>query len=504
VILLFKLIAFLCLILIASGAAPAHGQEAASPSPAARKAWGFDASDLTPHPGVRFGLLANGMRYAIMRNGTPANALSVRLRFEAGAMDEEDGEQGHLHLLEHLIFHGSENIPAGALPLMLAHRGMKRLTDFGAVTSYDETVYRLDLAKSDHNARAAALMLMREISSRLSFTRRSVEAARKDVQSEIAARDPVRDQITAAQNAFFLPGTRLARGPVVGSRRSIRAANRETLSRLYRRHYVPQRATLVVVGDFDPAILEAEIASHFADWQGSGGEVRVNRFAMDRPARQTSPAFLFADRAAPTTVTIAAVSPLHGTSDKAPVRDDQFLERLGNEMLNRRLATRATSAGAPFASASAAIYNHFSVARMASVDVAAANRDWRAAVAGAAVELRRALDHGFSQAELDEQLGLTRDALVRGAAPRTSGALADAIVDSAGRGLIFTETADPAATIAYLARVRLDQVNAAFRNAWGKADHMLFLTHDRRFPDAEGVIAAAWRDAFAKSAPATD
>jgi zinc protease len=497
---LLKLTFFLCFLLV-----PLVSQAEtprASLSPAASQAWGFDVSDLTPHPGVLFGVLPNGMRYAVMRNGAPADGLSVRLHFDVGAMDEEKGEQGHLHLLEHLIFHGSENIPAGALPLMLAHRGMKRVDDFNAVTSYDETVYRLDLANSDRNARAAAMMLMREISSRLSFTRRSVEVAKKDVQDEIAARDQVRDRIATAQNAFFLPGTRLARGPVVGTKPIIRRATPEKLKRLYLRHYQPARATLVVVGDFDPAAMEAEIASQFADWQVSGAEAPAIGPKAKPLAGHQSRTFLFPDRAAATSVTIATVSPLRAASDKAPLRDAQFLERLGNEMLNRRLAKLATSPDPPFASASAAIYNHFSTARVASLEVQARNRDWRAALGGAALELRRAIDHGFSRAELDEQLGLTRAALVRSTAPQASGAQADAIVDSVGRALIFTEAADPAATAVYLARVRLDQVNAVFAGAWGQADHMLFVTHDRRFPAAEAAIAATWKEAFAMAAPA--
>ena len=486
----------LCLALTPLGAS-AHAQQA--PTAEARKAWGFDVSDLIPHPAVRFGVLANGMRYAVMRSDRPANGLSVRLRFEAGAMDEEEKEQGHLHLLEHLIFHGSENIPPGALPLMLAHRGMKRLTDFNAVTSYDETLYRLDLAQSDHNARAAAMMVMRDVSSRLSFTRRSVKAAKKDVRVEIASRDALRDRIAAAQNGFFLGHTSIARGPVTGSKASIGRASVDTLRRLYRRHYLPARAILVVVGDFDPALVEAEIASHFADWQGSGGEARADRFAPKLPSRPRSQAYLFTDPAAPTSITAASVSPLH-EPDKATRRDAGFLERLGNEMLNRRLAVIAAQPDAHFAGASAATYTHFSVARIASLDIEVRSGDLRRALLSGAAEMRRALDHGFSQAEFDAQLALTRGALVRDAAPRASPALADAIVDAAGRGLVFTEPADPTATAAYLARVRLDEVNAAFNAAWANAGELLFVTHDRPVAGAEAAIAEAWNSGFAQAA----
>ena len=108
------------------GPAIGSAQPAPAMSPAARIAWGFDRSDLVPHPGVRFGMLGNGMRYAVMRNAMPAGELAVRLHIDAGASFESGREQGMMHLIEHLIFHGSASIPEGALPFMLAQRGLRR------------------------------------------------------------------------------------------------------------------------------------------------------------------------------------------------------------------------------------------------------------------------------------------------------------------------------------------------------------------------------------------
>ena len=100
---------FMLALLVACSPAYAEECEAAPTDQAARSAWGFDRSDLAPHPDVRFGVLANGMRYALMHNAHPAAALSVRLRIDVGATAEGEREQGYVHLLEHLIFHGSKN-----------------------------------------------------------------------------------------------------------------------------------------------------------------------------------------------------------------------------------------------------------------------------------------------------------------------------------------------------------------------------------------------------------
>jgi len=481
------------LVLAPAVVASASAQPAPVISEAAREAWGFDRSDLAPHPGVRFGVLGNGMRYAVMRSARPAGGFSARLRVDVGATAEGAREQGYVHLIEHLIFQESTNFPALALPSMLAHQGLRRLEDFNAFTSYDETVYRLDLAKSDARSRETALNVMREIAGRLAFTRGAVAGVKRQVLAEIEARDAVADRIAAAQNAFLVPGTSLARGPVAGSAASVRRADAAALRRLYELYYVPRRTVLVLVGDFDPAVVEAEIRRHFADWQARGAHVAP----APPPAiasRRGVEARLFVDRAAPTAVTIASVESLGAASDRGVSRDAHFLERLGSEMLTRRLAALAGHADAPVAGGEAAIYTLFSTARVASLDVAARNRDWRGALQAGARALRRATQEGFSQAELDAQLAASRLGLARDAGPRTSAALADSIIDAAGRGIVFTEPADPAASAAYLARVRLEDVNAAFKAAWASKGRLIFVSHSRRIAGGEGVIAAAWAE----------
>ncbi|HWH21820.1 MAG TPA: pitrilysin family protein [Allosphingosinicella sp.] len=477
----------LAALLILAGV-PASGQQPDE----VRAAWGFDRTDLVPHPEVRFGLLPNGMRYALMPSEVPAGALSVRLRIGAGSSAEGEREEGHMHLIEHLIFEGSRSLPKGALPFMLGREGLRQLSDFNAYTSFSETVYRLDLGKSDARARETALNLVREISTNLLFDRRTIAGAKEMVLAEIGERDAVQDRIMAAQNAFFFPGSEINRGSVPGTRASIGRAKAEALERLYHRHYVPQRATLVLVGDFDPAAVEREIAARFSDWQ-QGEEVApppIRQTSATPSPRGIEAAFFFHSNA-PTTVTIASVASAD-LADVARRRDAQFLEHLASGMLTRRLARIAARADAAFAAGDSAIYNHFGAGRLSRIELAAKDRDWAAALRAGQAELSRTLDGGFSQGELDEQLAVSRRALERQSGPRTSPALADAIVDAVGRGIVFTEPGDNSATEAYLARVRLEEVNAAFRGAWADPSRLIFVSHNRRVRNAEEAIKAAY------------
>ena len=88
--------------------------------------WAQASSDLAPDPDVRFGVLPNGMRYAIMRNATPAGATALRLRIGSGSLEESDDEQGLAHVLEHMAFRGSTNVPPGEMVKILQREGLDR------------------------------------------------------------------------------------------------------------------------------------------------------------------------------------------------------------------------------------------------------------------------------------------------------------------------------------------------------------------------------------------
>jgi len=60
-----------------------------------------------------FGVLDNGLRYAVKRNIVPAGQVSIRVRVDAGALHEDDDQLGFAHLMEHLAFRGSEHVPDG-------------------------------------------------------------------------------------------------------------------------------------------------------------------------------------------------------------------------------------------------------------------------------------------------------------------------------------------------------------------------------------------------------
>jgi len=64
---------------------------------------------------VRYGVLANGMRYALMKNQLPPGAVSIRFDLKFGSLYEADGEQGLAHVIEHMAFNGSRHVAEGEM-----------------------------------------------------------------------------------------------------------------------------------------------------------------------------------------------------------------------------------------------------------------------------------------------------------------------------------------------------------------------------------------------------
>ena len=75
--------------------------------------WLFKGSDIPPDPAWNFGALPNGLRYAVRKNGVPPGQVAVRVRIDAGSLNETDDERGYAHLIEHLSFRGSKYVPDG-------------------------------------------------------------------------------------------------------------------------------------------------------------------------------------------------------------------------------------------------------------------------------------------------------------------------------------------------------------------------------------------------------
>jgi zinc protease len=220
--------------------------------------WPQVKSDLKADPAIRFGVLPNGMRYAIMRNATPPGQVSMRLRFDVGSLMERDDQQGLAHFLEHMAFNGSTNVPTrGDMVKDLERLGLAFGADTNAGTAFDATTYKFDLPKSDDQTVDTSLTLLREIASNLTLDQTAMDQERGVILSEERLRGTPSYRITKQRYAFMMPGQLPPQRFPIGLVPVIQSAKADLLADIYHRYYRPERATLVIVGDIAPDAIEA-------------------------------------------------------------------------------------------------------------------------------------------------------------------------------------------------------------------------------------------------------
>ena len=98
---------------------------------------------------VIYGKLDNGLTYYIRENKRPEQRAEFYLLVNAGAMQEDDDQNGLAHFCEHMAFNGTKNFEKKEILNYLQSIGMKFGPEINAFTSYDETNYMLQKVPTD-------------------------------------------------------------------------------------------------------------------------------------------------------------------------------------------------------------------------------------------------------------------------------------------------------------------------------------------------------------------
>lgn len=458
--------------------------------------WSHEASDLSADPAVRYGQLDNGLRYAILVNETPPNVASVRMVFNMGSLGEADDQRGLAHFIEHMAFNGSNNVAEGEMVPLLERHGLQFGPDTNAFTGSETVGYQLDLPETDAETIDTALFLMRETASELTFDSEAIDRERGVILSEERFRNTPIRRWSNALTRFRLPTTIIADRDAIGTVEVLETAQRDRFLDYYNNYYVPQRGMVVVTGSIDPDEIEAKIIEVFADWQGPE-EMRADPdlgyVSADRPFSVG----YFSDPEVFTILTIDAIRDYQERPDTAENRFQNNLANLGDAILGRRFSTIVATGTSPLLQVNTSHTSEYSLIDRASVLSVATPDRWEEAMAVSEQELRRALQHGFTQAELDEQMANLRTGLensVEQAATRDTSNLADQIWSSWRSDQVFTHPSSSLERFeATSDRVTLEAVNAAFRAQWEGVEPLVFLASSIEIMDAESAIRDVWK-----------
>jgi zinc protease len=456
--------------------------------------WLYRGSDIARDPAWRFGTLPNGLRYAVRRNALPAGQVAIRVRVDAGSLHEAENERGWAHFLEHMLFRGTETYPDRQARHVWQQLGASFGSDTNAATSPTDTVYQLNLPKNDRASLDTSLSVLAEMMGRARIDAAAVDAERPIILAEKERRPEVSERMFEASRGLFYAGLRIGTHDPIGTVETLNGASAEGLRAFYRRWYRPERTTVVMVGDADPAMMEALVRERFGGWRGEGANPPDPDYG--RIAEPPLPVAGVAYPGAPVTATLMWLRPYENLPHTAE-RERRFLEEaLASRILNRRLEAHARGESA-YLGSSVSISRARGIANATALSVSARGTDWRKALEESFAILADAPRAPPSAEEIGRELANIRAAAaaaVQGDETVQSSARADQLVNAIDNGGVVATAATGLATLDRNAPLMTpERIGAAMAALFeGSGPRLLLLSPDP-VPEpaiAEGLAAA--------------
>ncbi len=370
---------------------------AQAPAPVAARA--ADAAPLPLDPAIKTGTLPNGLTYFVRRNARPEKRVLLRLVVKAGSTDEADDQRGLAHMLEHMNFNGSAHFKPGELVSYLESIGARFGPHVNAYTSFDETVYMLDVPTDRDGAIARGFDALSDFAGGATLDTKEIDKERGVVIEEWRGRLGAGTRLQQPQmDAVFGADSRYAQRVPIGTPEILRTFKPERLRQFYREFYRPDHMAVVVVGDIDPAAMEALIRKDFAPLKAQGkAKYPSTAIASHADTRYVS---LSDPEAQGSSVSIIHKHPLQQLRTAADYRRS-LARSLLHQMLNARFAEISRRPDAPFLGAGSDDDTFGRTVEAFSVSARVADGGIEKGLSALAVELARVRQFGFGQSELD-------------------------------------------------------------------------------------------------------
>ena len=215
-------------------------------------------SAAVPPPRLQYDLttLPNGLTVVLSEDhSTPI--VHVSMAYHVGSKNEKAGRTGFAHLFEHMMFKGSKNVGPEEHTSIIASVGGQS----NAYTVDDETVFWQTLPAQ---YLPLAVWLEADRMATLRVDKNTFVNEREVVKEERRMR--VDNQPYGRLNEIIYANTFTThpyKHPTIGSMADLEAASIEDVREFYQTFYVPENATLVIVGDFDLAQTKALVEQYF-------------------------------------------------------------------------------------------------------------------------------------------------------------------------------------------------------------------------------------------------
>ncbi|MCS7265532.1 MAG: insulinase family protein [Armatimonadetes bacterium] len=188
--------------------------------------------------------------------------ISVGIWVDAGTKDEEKGEEGIAHFLEHMLFKGTKRKSGRQIAQLIDALG----GNIDAFTEKELTCFYMRVLP-EHLIQG--LSLLKEILTEPLLRPKDIEVEKGVILAEIQNIEDTPEEMVG--EAFFealWDGHPLSR-PILGTKESVRKFRRSHLIRFLKRHYIPEKIVISGAGSMEPSRFFDLISQHFGNWRNN-------------------------------------------------------------------------------------------------------------------------------------------------------------------------------------------------------------------------------------------
>jgi zinc protease len=347
---------------------------------------------------IRTGTLPNGITFFIRHNALPNDRVMLRLAVKAGSIDEDDDQRGLAHVLEHMAFNGTAHFKPGELVSYLESIGAQFGAHVNAYTSFDETVYMLDVPTEKPGVLERGFEALSDFAGGLTLDPTEIDRERGVVIEEWRGRLGAGTRMQEPQMKALFGASRYFNRLPIGTPEILKSFPAQRLRDFYQSQYRPDRMAVIVVGDIEVAAAEELVRKNFSAMPPRPAATRP---VYDIPSHQETRYVSTSDKEAQaSSVTVMHKRPLTELRTMADYRRS-LAEGLVYQMINSRFSEIARQPDAPFLSASADGDTLGRTIEAFSVSARVKDGGITSGLTAITQEMARVRQHGFGEAELD-------------------------------------------------------------------------------------------------------
>lgn len=206
--------------------------------------------------------LSNGMQIHYLHNQKPAGRVELRVVVHAGSANEMPGQEGLAHYIEHMAFNGTASFKAGDVLRVLQELGSSFGSDINAFTTFDATVYHLEVDTKPETL-DTSMHILSEFVAKPLYLPEEIQKERGVILAEKREGEGPYRKLWDQEIAKLFGDTSYAKD-IIGTETTIKSFTQADFQKFWKQWYRPDNMELVLVGDIQKEALEPYIQKYFA------------------------------------------------------------------------------------------------------------------------------------------------------------------------------------------------------------------------------------------------